>query len=100
MVSTPLTVKCALHGAPVGSLDRSAGQTLVMLPNTDSSLPPMPSVTRSVPPLSASNCGGLLPTGMPARFSGWGWVRFVVDAPEQLTSVSEPARSAPASSDG
>ena len=91
-VSTPSTVKCALHGAPAGSEARSPGHVPTMSPNTPKSLPPIPSVTRSVSGVSASNCGAAVPSGVLC-----GCVMLVVSAPPQLTSVKWRTRSAAAS---
>jgi hypothetical protein len=67
----------------------------MMSPKTPKSLPPIPSVTRSVSGVSASNCGAAVP-----RIVRCGWVMFVVSAPPQLTSVNRWTPSAPASSFG
>lgn len=65
-------------GAPVGSEAESCAQVPRTVENP-MSLPPMVTVTRSVPLSRASNCAGTVP---------WAAVVFTVLAPEQLTSVS------------
>ena len=47
-----------VHGAPVGSVTRSRVQVWTSVPNSAKSLPPMPSVTRSVSGRGAHSCGG------------------------------------------
>jgi hypothetical protein len=59
------------------------------------SLPPIPSVTRSVSLVSASNCGGFA-----SSFVCWKPTIEAVPAPLQLTSTSSTPGSAAATSAG
>ena len=85
MTSLPAELMTALHGAPPGSWLRSAGQRLMRVPNTAPSLPPKPTVTRSVSAWSA-----VFWAGMPGR---WLVANDAVSAPAQLRSASWAPRA-------
>ncbi|OAP23595.1 hypothetical protein A4R44_05455 [Amycolatopsis sp. M39] len=71
------------------------GQVSTSLPNRPESLPPMPTVTRSVSGRSAENCGAFWPSGTLCAL-----VMSDVSAPPQLTSVKRSTSRESATIDG
>jgi hypothetical protein len=71
-----------LQAAPSGSVGERVAQVWT-ISEKPMSLPPMLSVTRSVPALSASSCGGSVPASV-----SWAVLRSPVPAPLQLTSTN------------
>lgn len=104
--STPSLTHFVLHGAPNGAGSTlpgrmvRVGSRLTQSPTAAArraSLPPMPSVTRSVVGVSRSNCGLLTPSRMRlTRVTSCAAVMCAVVAPPQVASrkVATPSAAA------